>query len=36
MNDFLIGYEYITVYSDDNLHLKINEIIKKIDTKINE
>lgn len=30
------GYEYITVYSDDNLHLKINEIIKKIDTKINE
>lgn len=30
------GYEYITVYSDDNLLLKINEIIKKIDTKINE
>lgn len=30
------GYEYITVYSDDNLYLKINEIIKKIDTKINE
>jgi hypothetical protein len=30
------GYEYIKVYSDDNLHHKINEIIKKIDTKINE
>jgi hypothetical protein len=30
------GYEYLVVYSDDNLHLKINEIIKKIGKKINE